>query len=969
MNPIRRLALVIVLLVGLLCATIAAASLAQSQASDLAPTLQLARGEDGKVTLAFTAVAGAKEYAVRAIADDGKTEIIPNVEVTDYTVHGLVNGHKYRFAVCAVFDGRNGSWSNKLSATPVDQPGWDTLREAFTSSNPTRNSNPFTMVLGKESEAELRAILRAAYDAGFEGVTLHPYGYEDYLGPGQWDRWKIIFDQARRLGLVVWQQDDRNYPSGFAMGKVVTAHPEFGRTRLVEAARHVLTGPQKDFSLDCRSLLQGRDFLVAVSAYPEKGEPLDLTDRVTEGKLTWTVPAGKWQLFVIKAVWCGPMGVADSPTPMPFVDLMNPRATDAYIQTIYQATFDRFGPEFGRTFKGFFSDEAPVDFTLFTPDFLERFEKSHGYSIRKWLPSVFHDLSSRDKKIRFDYRDFIREQVSVVFFGRSRDWCRKHGVQLIGHVIEDHQQDMRRLEMLDFPGCDNVFGQWYDPDPDVYWRMPRMASSVSHYTGVRNDIALIEHFAATGWRTGLSEMKRMMDWSTVMGINQVVPCGLSTQSPPVWEVCPDFWLHGQNPQFPYFHEYQAAANRMTMLMRGGRHVAPAIVLDTTESQWIKDGTDLGSQHGARDDLWKTCAAMSQAHVDFDLIPYSVFCDEQRMKFDKGKVYIGKEDYRAVVLPGVEFVPRTVLARLWDFRSSGGIVVAVNRTPIKLCDGEEGPKVDMVISQLWGPGVSGWGKAAVATFDNLEKVLTSLDVPDVRMSPSPKQLLYCHRLLHGRNLYFFANTGAEPVSTLIKLRGVRGAPMLWDPVTGTISQASIYSNEADGLRLFLDFGEYESIFVVVEPNFGPDKAIASMAFPFPPPTPRRMTLSAAWQAKKGIDDYHRLFTTEMQLPADWPIDSLSWLELKGASQILRVEVNGRTVGRRFCAPYRFEVGKQLRAGNNRILIERVGRIGLPNGATPADFNANDAAATMPCTKATLATHSEIIIKRETGRTRF
>ena len=53
--------------------------------------------------------------------------------------------------------------------------------------------------------------------------------------------------------------------------------------------------------------MQGRDFLVAVSAYPESGEPLDLTDRVVKGKLAWDVPAGKWRLFVVKAVWCGPM--------------------------------------------------------------------------------------------------------------------------------------------------------------------------------------------------------------------------------------------------------------------------------------------------------------------------------------------------------------------------------------------------------------------------------------------------------------------------------------------------------------------------------------------------------------------------------------------------------------------------------------------------------------------------------------
>jgi alpha-L-rhamnosidase len=945
----RPRALVIVLAAVMLFATMAGLSPAQSQPSDVAPTLRLARGEDGKVTLAFTTVAGAKEYAVRVVADAGKSEIIPHVEVTNYTVHGLANGRQYRIAVCAVFDGRQCPWSNELSATPVDQPAWDTLREAFASNNPTRNSNPFTMVQGKETEAELRAIIRAAYDAGFEGVTLHPYGYEDYLAPGQWDRWKIIFDQARRLGLAVWQQDDRNYPSGFAMGKVVAAHPEFGRTRLVEAAQHDLTGPQKAFSLDVQSLLQGRDFLVAVSAYPASGEPLDLTDRVVKGKLAWDVPAGRWRLFVVKAVWLGPMGVADSNVPMPFIDLMNPKATDAYIQTIYQAEFDHFGSEFGRTFKGFFSDEAPVDFTLFTPDFLERFEKSKGYSLRKWLPSVTRDLSARDKQIRFDYRDFIREQTTVVFFGRSRQWCRDHGIQLIGHVIEDHQQDMRRLEMLDFPGCDNVFGQWYDPDPDVYWRIPRMVSSVAHYGGSRNDIALIEHFAATGWRTGLSEMKRMMDWSTVMGINQVVPCGLSTQSPPVWEVCPDFWLHGKNPQFPYFHEYQVAANRMTMMMRGGRHVAPAIVLDTTESQWIKDGTDLGTQHGARDDLWKTCAAMSQAHVDFDLIPYSVFCDEHRTTFDKGTIRIGKEDYRAVVLPGVEFVPGMVVERLWDFRRSGGIVVAVGRTPARLCDGEEGPKVEAAIARVWTSGDTGLGKAAVATFDNLQKTLISLDVPDVRMTPSPKQVLYCHRRLHDKNLYFFANTGAEPVSTEVELRGAHGAAMSWDPLTGAILWAGKQKDGDRGLRLRLGLGEYASEFVVTEsepialPSFVADLELEVTTLP----------LKLTWQVGKGVDENHRIFTADAKLPTDWQANQPAWLSLQGASQIISVKINDKPAGHQFCPPYSFDVSRELHAGSNRLEVERIGRIVLPNSCVPT-YGVNDAAATTPCTRAVLET---------------
>jgi hypothetical protein len=964
MHPTRQASLfATVLAAGMLLGVDAHRSLAQS-APLAAPALRLARGEDGKATLAFAAVAGANGYAVRVIDGDGKQEVIDHVEVTDYTVHGLANGRDYRFAVCAVADGRKGPWSNELSATPADQPGWSTLREAFTSRNPTRNSNPFTMVHGKESEAELRTILRVAYDAGFEGVTLHPYNYEDYLGPGQWQRWKIILDQARRLGLVVWQQDDRNYPSGFAAGKVLTAHPELGRTTLAEAAKHVLTGPRKDFALDIASLVKGRDILVAITAYPENGEPVDLTDRVSHGKLAWDVPTGSWTLFVVKAIWCGPGETGDMASyPPGYIDFMNPRAVDAYIQAIYQASFEQFGPEFGRTFKGFFSDEAPVGFRQFTPDLLERFEKAKGYSIRKHLPSLWHDLGKLDRKVRCDYRDFLREQNTTVFFGRSRQWCRDHGIQFIGHVIEDHQQDMRRLESLDFPGFDNVFGQWYDPDPDVYWRDPRMTSSVAHYSGVRNDIALVEHFAATGWRTGLSEMKRMMDWSTVMGINQVVPCGLDTQSPPSWEVTPDFWLHGKNPQWPYFPAYQAVANRMTMLMRGGRHVAPAILLDTTESQWVQRGADLSpAGHSAADDLWKSCAAMSQAHVDFDLIPYYVFSDGARSTFEKGRVRIGKEDYRAVVLPGVEFIPAAVAERLRAFYDAGGIVVAIGRTPNASCNGQDDARVRAAVEGIWGAKASPKGKSAITTYEKLDACLAGLNVPDVRIPPQFKNLLYCHRQLHGKDLYFFANMGDQPIATTVELRRMHGMPSLWEPVRGEIYDLSSDSIQKDALGLPLRLGEFESVFVVVDPDGQrPTVVNHSPAAKTTPQPVQEIALQSPWQARNGSAAYHRVFSTEFRLPSDWSAGSPAILELRGASQILHLQVNGKPAGRQFCSPYRFEVGKHLRPGVNRIEVERIGRYSSPvEVANMGKLSyTDDNAATSPCKQAILIPRTESI----------
>jgi hypothetical protein len=70
------------------------------------------------------------------------------------------------------------------------------------------------------------------------------------------------------------------------------------------------------------------------------------------------------------------------------------------------------------------------------------------------------------------------------------------------------------------------------------------------------------------------------------------------------------------------------------------------------------------------------------------------------------------------------------------------------------------------------------------------------------------------------------------------------------------------------------------------------------------------------------------------------------------------VNGKPVGERFCSPYRFEVGEHLRAGGNRIEIERIGRYSSP--VEIANLGAlsytDDKAAAAPCQEAILIPHS-------------
>ena len=129
-------------------------------------------------------------------------------------------------------------------------------------------------------------------------------------------------------------------------------------------------------------------------------------------------------------------------------------------------------------------------------------------------------------------------------------------------------------------GFDHIFDQWYTPEDDVYWRQAKMASSISHTLGTPADEAMVEHFAATGWRTGPAEMKAMMDWTTCRGLSRIVrrysgSAGVGGSAP----TC----CTGRNPQAAYFRHYQNVANEGSVISGGRGTWRGRCVLDNAES--------------------------------------------------------------------------------------------------------------------------------------------------------------------------------------------------------------------------------------------------------------------------------------------------------------------------------------------------------------------------------------------------
>ena len=54
------------------------------------------------------------------------------------------------------------------------------------------------------------------------------------------------------------------------------------------------------------------------------------------------------------------------------------------------------------------------------------------------LLALFHNCGGSEGEVRYDYMDIITRKYQENFSCQLGDWCAAHGVEYIGHVLEDN---------------------------------------------------------------------------------------------------------------------------------------------------------------------------------------------------------------------------------------------------------------------------------------------------------------------------------------------------------------------------------------------------------------------------------------------------------------------------------------------------------------------------------------------------
>lgn len=767
------------------------------------------------------------------------------------------------------------------------------------------------------------------YNSGCRAFCVESRTHKDFCRDQWWADMNLIISEAERRGMKVWIFDDDHYPTGHAAG-AVKDHPELRKWNLIE--RHVdVVGPCTDSYLLINPD-NADNILLGIYAYKRTGEdedcvpePLPLSD-VSDGFLRFSLPDGVYRVFFLYKSRRG-SSRGD------YIDMLREESVRLLIDTVYEPQYEHYKKYFGNTIAGFFSDEPSLGNTWFA----SHSEDHGGYNTRvgmpglalpwndrvtgmmrdalgydpvPYLPALWFGFGSVTGDVRHAYMDAVTKLYRDCFTRQLGDWCEAHGVQYIGHIIEDMNAHarlgcscghyFRSLDGQHMSGIDIVlhqiipgtsdhihtasaFGNKADPEFFEYV-LPKLGSSFARIGTQTERRAMCEVFGAYGWAEGSPMMKWLMDFLLVRGINRFIPHAFSPTFPDP-DCPPHFGAGDCDPQYEGFSKIMSVSNRTAHLLSHGKPVVDAAILYHADAEWYgKFGTAMLSQVPAK--------MLYDSHIDYDILPADCFVEGSGSRVymasvEDGTIRVGENRYRCLIVPYADVLPHRLDKALKDLEEKGFTVIRMEK---------ECSKESLVNRTMNAAG------------------------RDITVDGNYPKLRCAHYSYDGTDVYMFVNESVtEPVDTKITLRGAGSRPAL---LLDMYNDAE-YATKTENGEVRIALAPYQSVILAV----GEDTAAPEL--PAKTETaPAELEFSVACADYRNMDDYHPVdgnlpaippgFSGRIRYRAKFTApEGVKGIDLGEVGQSVRLSCNGTDLGVRVCPPYSYDLTEVLREGENEL----------------------------------------------------
>ena len=645
---------------------------------------------------------------------------------------------------------------------------------------------------------------------------------------------------------------------------------------------------------------------------------LDLKRFIRDGRLRWQVPAGKWK--VMKFTHTQAAGLGQGGGKQLSVDGASKDCVDWFLRTVYQPHYDHFKADFGKTIPGFFYDE---------PETRGDWGTELNRTLADWdvdwklayVAYKFKLAGELQTAARFQYLDAFAETWGRTMYGGMTDWCHRHNVQSIGHFMEHGNLyvnpkfcagDMMRLQRYSEMGAlDAVFKQFVWGEREVkrdrpVWSTPKLASSITHSAGKKDDRTMVEIFGARGQNLSYPEMKWWADHMQVSGVNFLIPHSFNPRAPYDRDCPPYFYNGGYEPRWPLYRVFADYTSRLSVMLSGGRHVCPVAILFNGNIRQV--GKVLPPE--------PVTEALQDAGSDCDWLPFDIF--EKEAKISGKEVRLHQERYQVLIVPGTEVIPYATLEKVKQFADRGGIVIGHGFAPTKSATPD---KTSADIARL-NSGIHWKFLPEIPTVADI-KAAGIPSVVEVLVGDTGGWLHSLHRVKAGRDVFFIANQNHLGEARQFRLRlAAAGVPECWDPMRNEI-RAIEYQRTGQTVELDLMLQPNESVLLVFQPkkrdlpmrgqvgsNVIPvisDASVAPQPDPEIPAKGTKVTTSPV-----PSNSFHGVCEL-----ASVPARAYLEADALTPEEAARVTVNGQDAGGFIGKPLRLDVTRFLKTGTNRI----------------------------------------------------
>ena len=682
---------------------------------------------------------------------------------------------------------------------------------------------------------------------------------------------------------------------------------------------------------------------------------LDLTENLDSGgRFRWDVPGGRWVVLRFGHVVAGYKTHATSGDNAwgLEVDWLSERAMDFHFAATAGKLLEDAGPLAGKALRYFHDDSWEVGVPNWTDGLRRVFRRQRGYDPTPFLPALTGRLvCNREISERFlyDYRKTLADCLADNHYARFRDLCHRNGVLLHteggGPCTSIAPMDaLRNLGMNDVPmGEFWQDGRWaHDEQNDV----GKQTACAAHIYGKR--FVAAEAFTSIGphWEEGPADMKPIADLAFCEGINRffhhTFTCSPSEFGKPGIEY---FAGTHFNPNVTWWEQagaFEKYLARCKFLLSQGLFVADVCYYYGDQAPNFVRPKHVDPKLGPG--------------YDYDVCNVDVILN--RMSVRDGRIVLPDGmSYRLLALPDRPAMPLEILRKLKDLVAAGATVVGPKpRRAVGLKDYPDSDHVvRRVADELWGTcdgstsTVHRYGKGRIIWGRTLREVLRHDEVePDFvcETDDSGTFLDFIHRSTDCAEVYFVVNRNDRTEPVLCSFRIAGRQPELWDPVRGTIRDASAFRQTETRTLVPLTLAPFESTFVVFRRPIAPNVAGSSQlnAPTFGEPTeiagPWAVSFDPKWGGPKsvtfdeltdwterpepGIRYYSGTATyrKSFELPAALHGGSGSrriMLELGVVKNVAEVRLNGRELGVYWTAPWRTDITGVAKPTGNQLEI--------------------------------------------------